>query len=731
MHRESDPRRSAPGVLDAGGGAQGGSQNRDGRGAAAEREGEWVAVVRGGAGRRGGAVGGLGNDDGSGGGRANDTSAQRQRQPQPQQKQGPRESGQSAGTAAPAGLVEGGGEDSASGGGGGGPQAPQPKDLPPMRLVDIPTLSRRAIAKKLEVAAGSVEKLLERGAGESKVHRAREEKDRWIKELRAAGGATEKTLSFTIKGEDDRVEKAERALRKAIEDKRRKEAKIAELQAELEEDEEGISRHRQRLQKAMEYREHLATQKLAEAASDRTLQYLKVLAAAMSPQDPLQAQAQAWALRAIELGAAREEVDMACGDTESEEEEERGIEEGGSAAATSEQTRLDLSRDDPQAAEWDGKEALERRLAEARERLAAIQREQTQALGRVGGPLGGENKRNREGEQKQADGDGDVDMAPTPALTALQVVTLFGRRMLEAEEEVRQCQILLDRGDIETMEQGGEEAGNAPQRAAAPRAEPAEAGSGRTAGAENGAGAQRDSGQRGRPRSRPGYESWVTAEEHDARREEQREQQRSRAERRQPPQGPRTASREEGPARCRWAAGARLPAEWRQRSDQPRPRGGRWHEVERAFSQVRRAGDDLEGRVRDNFQIAQQERMQQLQEEERREAAAAKVAEAAMEIEARRPRDQAAVSGGGDMVAHLPPTFGPTGQRLDEQQCLLRAAAAGSVPERGEAAVRPPSVPRRRTRWGDEDSEGGEEGGRERSQRGGRATRLGRVAMES
>ncbi len=116
----------------------------------------------------------------------------------------------------------------------------------------------------------------------------------------------------------------------------------------------------------------------------------------------------------------------------------------------------------------------------------------------------------------------------------------------------------------------------------------------------------------------------------------------------------------------------------------------------------------------------------------------ARVSEVAREVEARLggvpegrlPRDQAGTSVVGEAVAQAPPTFGPTGQRLDEQQHLLRAAAAGAAAERGGATVRPPSVPRRRTRWGDE-SEAEEEGARERSQRGARGPRLGRGAMEA
>ncbi len=272
-------------------------------------------------------------------------------------------------------------------------------------------------------------------------------------------------------------------------------------------------------------------------------------------------------------------------------------------------------------------------------------------------------------------------------------------------------------------------------------AEPSQAGEGKLAVEQRGGGWERcEGGQRGRPRRRPGHESWVTAEEWDeARAAEQRYQQQQRDGRHQPPQRPRTASREGGPGRCRWAVGAHRMSAGRQRSVEARPAGREtWEEVEREFRRQQRAGEDLEGRVRDNLQVAQQERMQQLQEAERREMAMARVSEAAREVEARRggavegmeARDQPGASAAGEAGSQSVPTFGPTGQRLDEQQHLLRAAAAGAAAaERRGAAVRPPSVPRRRTRWGDE-SEAEEEGGRERSQRGARGTRSGKGAME-
>ncbi len=583
--------------------------------------------------------------------------------------------------------------------------------------------------------------LREKGAGEAELHRAQGAKERLVKELRAAGGPTEKSLSFSIKGEDDKIERAERALRKALEEKEKKEARIAALQAELVEDEEGIARHRQRLQAAREYREHLATQKLVEV-SERTLQHLRTLAAAVSPQDQQQAQAQAWALRAVQLGTWKEEVDLAEGDTDSGEEEGGGAAEAGSEGAATDRTRLDLSHERPQIEANDEDEELRRNLSEARSRLEAVQREHTEALSRVVGPLGGENKRNLAGECKGGDQDGDVDMVPP--LTALQVSAMFSERLREAEDQVRHYQILVAREEVLPPRAGGAGGATAPRQ---PPLAQAPAGARQVAekggveeqgsGGRGGGGGPSLEGMRGRPRRRPGYESWVTAEEAEA--DTERRQLRRSEERNHLLQRPRTASREEGPGRCRWSAGLGKAAVLRQRSVGPRATSVAegWAEVEREFREQQRAGDDLESRVRDSYQVAEQERMQQRQDSERRETAMAKAVAAARDIEARRavgpgeaaPRG-AAASSAGEGEGQVVPTFGPTGQRLDEQQQLLRVAAAGAASERAGAAGRPPSVPRRKTRWGD-DSEAEEDGARERSQRGTRGLRSARDAMES
>ncbi len=745
--RGLDPRRSAPGTLDGGGEAAGGERRRseggDRRGVDGS-DGDWVAVVRGNGSRRGGQRGARGVTDGGGvpgvaGSGGGGDSQQQKHQQQVRQPSVQRADEAHAGGGA-TGAVEG------EGGGEGdrdedGRNAPQPRDLPPMRLVDIPTRPRMAIARSVEAATEKVGRLQEQGVGEAKLHRARETKDRLVKELRAAGGPTEKALSFSIKGEDDRIERAERALRRAIEDKEKKEARVAALQAELVEDEEGIARHRQRLQAAREYREHLATQKLIEV-SDRTLQHLRTLAAAVSPQDQQQAQAQAWALRAVQLGAWKDEVDLAGGDTDSGEEEGGGMAEAESEGAATDRTRLDLAHEGTQAEASGESEELRRGLSEARGRLEAVQREQSEALGRVTGPLGGGNKRDSAGECKGGDQEGDVDMVPP--LTALQVSSMFAERLREAEGQVRHYEILLAKEEVLPPEAGGGE------RAMAPRQPPPAhdlAGSrqafdrGRAEEQAGLAGGQSSNqgGMRGRPHRRPGYESWVTAEERDeaAADAESRHLQREK-ERHQLLQRPRTASREVGPGRCRWSVGTGKAAAGRQRSVGPRVAAGAegWAEVERAFRMQQRAGDDLESRVRDNLQVAEQERMQRQQESERKETAMAKAVVAARGIESRLaggpgevgPRG-AAPPGPGEGDGQVVPTFGPTGQRLDEQQQLLRVAAAGAAADRAGVVARPPSVPRRKTRWGD-DSEVEEDGARERSQRGARSLRSARGAME-
>ncbi len=742
--RSMDPRLSAPGTLDGGGGAAGGGRRRsdggDHRGTDRD-DGGWVAVVRGNGSRRGGQRGereGDGSGDtfrsvaANGGGGPQHQQDHQQQNRRPLEQRGARDhSGERAGVP---------GDDGDASGGGGeedGRNAPQPKDLPPMRLVDLPTRPRMALAKEVEAAAEKVGRLQERGVGESKLQRAQEAKERLVKELRAAGGPTEKALSFSIKGEDDKVERAERALRRAIDEKEKKQARIAALQAELVEDEEGIARHRQRLQAARDYREHLATQKLVEV-SERTLQHLRTLAAAVSPQDPQQAQAQAWALRAVQLGTWQEEVHMAGGDTDSGEEEAEREAEAGSEGAATDRTRLDLSHEGTQA-EAEGKnEELLRNLSEAQSRLDAVRREQTEAPSQVVGPLGGGSKRNLEGQSKGGDGDGDVDMGPP--LTALQVSAGFSDRLREAESHVRHCQILLAGGEALPPRTGGVEGTVAPGHpppVQTPGGARQVADQGRVEEQANrggGAGGSSDQGgARGRPRRRPGHESWVTAEERDEELADLERRQLQRGdERHQLLQRPRTASREEGPGRCRWSAASGRAAMGRQRSLGPRVVGVAegWAEVEREFREQQRAGADLESRVRDAFQVAEQERMQQMQDSERKEMAMANAVAAAREIEARLAGGpggagaRGAPSQTGEGEVHLVPTFGPTGQRLDEQQQLLRVAAAGVAAERAGVAARVPSIPRRRTRWG-EDSEEEEEGARERSQRGARAPRRG------
>ncbi len=738
--RDADPRRTAPGTLDGGRRTDedgGGGDGADRRQVDGNRDGEWVSVVRGAGGKgkrepRGGAGegGAAPGSSGASGGQPRDQ--QRRHQQHHQASRAERQHGEEPQPEhRVADEVAGEGAE-----GGESQRAPQPRDLPPMRLVDIPAIPRRAIARKVEAAEERVGRLQERGAEESKLHRAREDKERLVRELRAAGGATEKTLSFSIKSEDDRVERAEKALRKALEEKETRQARIVALQAELLEDDESIARHRQRLQAALEYREYLATQKLLEV-SERTMQYLKTLAAAISPQCPQQAQAQAWALRAGAVGTWSEEIHMAGGDTESEGGESVVAPEGASVDAASDRTRLDLQGDGGGGGAEGANEELARMLDEAQCRLEELRREQAAALRKVDGPLVGDGKRMRLEGGSAGGGDSDVEMVP--ALTGQQVATLFGRRLQEAEERVRHFQILLAREDVAPTAADGDVAtrsvGQQPSAPAAPAPEV----EGRSSELPRGAGgtSQGEEGPRGRPLRRPGYESWVTAEEQDAAREEtHRSQQKPPEGRRHSAQRPRTASRDEGPGRCRWSAGPRRATVGRQRSAEARSDNKvGWEEVERQYQKQQLAAHDLESRVRDHRQIEQQERMQQLQEAERREAAKFKVAQEAREIEARIEAAEAAPRGpvlpavGVEAGSQAVPTYGPTGQRLDEQQHLLRAAAAGAAAERSGPTVRPPSVPRRRTRWGEE-SESEEEGGRERSQRGARGPRPSRGAME-
>ncbi len=486
-----------------------------------------------------------------------------------------------------------------------------------------------------------------------------------------------------------------------MEDRERKEVRIAELQAEVAAAELEISHHRQRLQQAREYRYYLVLQKMAETGPEDAVADFKTLAAGMSSQKPEEARAQARALRLVELMEGRDEVDMAAGDTDSEEGGE-GDERGGSSRdAESERTRLDLA--DGAGAELendDQHEELRRQLGDAQRRLEEVRLERSEALSKVDGPTGGGSKRSSDGEAKEGDGVGDIEMVPP--LTGLQVDAMYAGRLREAEERVRHLRILLAKEAVQPPAPAAVAAAASGSAEAAPAPpapdRPGQQADGRAAVALQKEGAN-EGHQRGRPRRRAGYESWVTAEQND---EEQRKRQQHEEAQpsRIPPRRPRTASRDNGPGRCRWTAGERAqPAAAaaaaasgtlvRQRSaGAGHGRKGGWMEVELEYRRQQRAADDVEGRVRDNLQVAQQERMQQVQEAERRETAMGKVRAAASEVEAR--------------------LAGP--------------------PLEGQAVRRQSPGPRRR-RWGD-DSDTEDEGGRERSQRRARGGRHIGGAME-
>ncbi len=613
-------------------------------------------------------------------------------------------------------------------------QAPLAKELPPPRMLNIPAMPRRTIVRRAQAAADRYERLQEEGAGEPRLHRALQAKERLEKEVREAGGPTEKALSFSIKAEDERVEKAERALRRAVEERGDKVARIAALQAELVEDDAGIERYRQRLQAAQERREHLAKQKWAETASEETIRHFRTIAAVLSPEDPAQAQAQAVVQRLVELMSEREEVHLAGGDTESEGR--GGGTEDEQDEASSNRTRLSGVRSVP-SAELEENEELRRRLREAEQHYAAVEEEKRAALGRVTGLLGG-GKRGRDGDAaKGQDGEGDEDMVP--ALTGLQVEALFAERMRAAAEQVRHCQILLAR---ETIPPPQWESGPPPPVGVGGQ-QPPEGGPGPPGAPHSRDGrppegvprrwatAAQPGPRLGRGRRNP-VETWVSAED-------------------------MAESADEGAAaRVRLASEGGVPCRGRGRSvvSPPRQRGrsGSRQPLARRgaiavaleYGRQQELADDLERRVRDTAQIAEQERLQQQQEAERRAAAAAGARAAREEVERhleegerlRQLQELQAASAGQFGAPHPSPAPAAVAtadqlldQLLEEQQRDRGAATGGGVPAREVAALQGRPFMPRRSRWSDE-PESEEEGGRERSRKAVRTARPSGAAMD-
>ncbi len=335
-------------------------------------------------------------------------------------------------------------------------------DLPPERIFEPPAETRQVLARKYLAQADKVERLQAAGAKESRVQKATDEKDRLEQQMRIAGGATEKSLSYSLKAEDERIEKASKQLDRARDHRQEKVAAIERLQNEIVSVDRLIERIEARRHASVRRREFLAKQKLSESATSGTVDILRQLSAVLSKHDPAQAAALAMLQGFIDsMLPPTAEYDMVDGDTASEDSD---------LPSTSSQT----VPEEGDGEEIGGQDSGDRedRLAAARRELSDIEAQRDEALERARAWKTRAGKRNVDGEElRPHDADGDEEMVPP--LMPDQVHVVFKDRLEAAAREVRR--LLKGTATSETpalRTDGGGRGGPAstPQQSATPAA---------------------------------------------------------------------------------------------------------------------------------------------------------------------------------------------------------------------------------------------------------------------
>ncbi len=311
------------------------------------------------------------------------------------------------------------------------PPGPKPPPLPPPIVVERPKAPRRAIALRRQAQLDRIERLQAEGASSAKVRKAREVLQEIERELRLAGGPTERALSFSIKSGDDSVEKARRALAKAREDKQARLELRQSIDAALKEDDVRIERLEQRHKAALEKRLYHVESKRAECVPESTIgEYRDAIArlAASAAADPALAAVQALLQRELDIMLPpRVDVDMAEGDTSSNTDPETEDE-------STRRSRAPSPVAEAVCAAGGGGGYVEQ-LAEARRRLERVTAERRAAIDHAEAHASRAAKR-RLGEDAEKSQEADGDELMAPILTVDRVRELYHDRLADAAEEV-------------------------------------------------------------------------------------------------------------------------------------------------------------------------------------------------------------------------------------------------------------------------------------------------------
>ncbi len=320
----------------------------------------------------------------------------------------------------------------------------EPSDIPPPRVLEIPAAPRRAIIQRHQAQLERVDRLREKGASANKLQRAHDESKKLEREVRLAGGPTDKALSFAIKAEDVSIEKARKSLQRAREAKQDRIKQKEAIEREILRDDVRIARFEQRYKAAVDRRFSLATDKWSEAAPTDTVDEFRNAVNQLASADPSLSNVRALLQRLLDRMSPPLDADLTADDTPTDTEPEAGGDDDpgdddGGGRGRSQQTRCRPSANDLAAGSQSGgggREGYRTQLQAARdlyekvsaERLVAIENAEAQASRTaVKRSLGAD-----EGKSQEADGDADM----VDVLSVDEINRVFASRLESLRDDI-------------------------------------------------------------------------------------------------------------------------------------------------------------------------------------------------------------------------------------------------------------------------------------------------------
>ncbi len=548
--------------------------------------------------------------------------------------------------------------------------APKPHELPALRNWTIPTVPRAALLRDLESASAHLQRLEAAGARASRIKKAQRRKDIAEQQVRVGGGHTSRSLLWQMQTEEKNIDKAIKAIE--VEKKRnddRREA-VSKLEAEIAAGSELVQRLEDRKGQAISRLRYLSQQKWVEWIPDHWVQHFKELAATLGAT---QHQAHSMVQTLVDLMVSpAETMDLAAEDSSTSDGEASSLCSGPTAPEEADREPVPAPGHRPPPSPSGLRAGL---VAEAEARLEELRRYRLEAMAQAQAvQLDTRRQVKRalgEDASKPQDGDGDEEMVPV--LSPGQAGELLRGRIDEAVEEVRRLResAVTEEVPCPSGARRGGEVDPLPQERG-PMVSPIAA-RGRPPLPRRGLLGRQLRGRRaGSVELAEGAASGIAARwETD---EERRDKCRRDGSVRRSSLGP--------PTRAAGEEASRAPSV---------PPPSVLHQLDamvvEEFGRQRVAAENLVRAV----DIGRQSRMQETQDREARTHAA--VLRAKAEVEAR-------LAGQHIPASHvLPPTYGPTGQRLDEQQRTMFHAVASQDDGDGAGGGRATAQAARATRW--------------------------------